>query len=101
MIRRFFFIAAALILVACEVPDDAPVGAGLPSAIPSEAPASDEPPCFQQLQCIIDNTTDNALRKTTQEAINDLFLLDEPQYTDFCQNKAQELAIREPSCERS
>ena len=93
------------LLHACTVPDvptglpsNIPSGL-LPSSIPSEAPDSGEPACFQRLQCIVDNTGDNVLRRETQESINQLFLLEEPDYTQFCQAKAEEFLIRVPQCQ--
>lgn len=87
--------ATLLGLSACEVPDNP---TGMPSAtIPSESPDTN-PPCYQTLQCIIENTGDNALRKETQVVINQLFQLDEPEYTTTCQAKAEELVARVPQC---
>lgn len=94
--RIFLLLVCLLSIHACTVPD---IPTGLPNAIPSEAPDTGETPCFQALQCIIENTGNNVLRKETQESVNQLFLLEEPEYTEFCQAKAKELTVRVPQCQ--
>lgn len=101
MFKKLSLLALVLFISACEVPEDAVLGIPQPSVAPSESPNSDEPPCYQQLQCIIENTTDNALRRSAQEVITDLFQLEEPQYTELCQAKAEELVGRVSVCERN
>jgi len=88
---------------ACEVPLDAPTGPlqpNQPSATPSERPDSGDPLCFQTLQCIVDNTSDNVLRRQAQEVVNQLFLVAEPDYTRICESRSVELVVSIPSCQR-
>ncbi len=93
-------ILSVLLFGACEVPQ-APLGGGVrPSAIPSESPDNGDPPCLQTLQCIIDETTNNSLRKDTQDIINQLFVTGEPEYTRLCEGQAQELSTRLPQCRK-
>ena len=83
-----------MILAACDTPQT-PVGRPSikPSASASASPVvSDEPLCMQTLQCVVDSTINNSLRKETQEVINQLFKTAEPKYTQLCKSKADELA---------
>ena len=91
-------LSLVLLLGACESTPQ--LGSKSPFPIASEAPASDDPPCLQTLQCIIDNTTNNTLRKQTQEVVNTLFTTAEPDYTRICQTRSAELAERVPECQK-
>lgn len=103
--KRSLKILPALLLLgyvgACEVPS-APLGSSGPSAsptaIPSESPDNGDPPCMQALQCIIDNTNNNALRRQTQEVVNQLLLTSEPDFTRICLSNASDLVERVPEC---
>lgn len=99
--RRLALVLASLVwgLSACDIPE-LPVG-NTPIPQPSAAPSEDDAPCLQTLQCIVDTTNSNSLRRDAQEVITDLFLLGEPDYTRVCVSKAEELAERVPSCVRN
>ncbi|MBT9547070.1 MAG: hypothetical protein IV090_16890 [Candidatus Sericytochromatia bacterium] len=83
------------LLGACQVPQ-APTSPTA-SAKPSE---DTDPPCFVALQCIVDNTSDNALRKEAQEIINQLIQTTEPRFTQICLTRSTELLPKQPSCQR-
>lgn len=97
--KLIFSVLAAVLLGACDTPQ-IPLGSINPNPIPSEAPANDEPPCLQTLQCIVDNTNNNGLRKQTQEIINQLFVTAEPDYTRLCQSRSSEFVERVPECQK-
>lgn len=82
---------------ASAAPSATPVASTRPRPVPSESPPAG-PLCQQRLQCIVENTSDNALRKTTQESINLLFTLAEPEFSQICEAKALELVKRAPEC---
>lgn len=84
-----------LALSACEVPD-APTG--VPSASPDVMPGG--PACYQELECVVDTTRDNTLRRNAQEAINTLILSEQPDYNRICQAKAEELTAALPQCKQ-
>lgn len=84
-----------LLLSACEVPD-APTGAPQPEPDLS----TQGPICYQELECIVDTTRDNTLRKETQEVINTLLLTDQPDYDRICQVKAASLTESLPQCRK-
>lgn len=84
----------SLLLSACQVPQT-PTAATQPSSQPSEYT---DPPCFVDLQCIVDTTEDNALRKEAQEIIQTLMQTREPQFSRICLSRSQELLRKEPRC---
>ncbi|PKL79827.1 MAG: hypothetical protein CVV27_01220 [Candidatus Melainabacteria bacterium HGW-Melainabacteria-1] len=86
------------LMAACDTPDT-PLGASPSTVIPSESPDQD-PLCLQTLQCIVDNTSNNGLRKQTQEVISELFLVAEPDYSRICLSRADELVERVPECQK-
>ncbi|MGV3526353.1 MAG: hypothetical protein ACO1RX_19190 [Candidatus Sericytochromatia bacterium] len=92
-------LGLVLSLSACDIPE-LPVGNN-PVPQPTARPNEDDPVCLQTLQCIVDTTNSNSLRRDAQEVITDLFLLGEPDYTRICVSKAEELAERVPSCARN
>ena len=90
-----FFLSALLLLtaVACLPP------ASLQA--PALAEQEEEAPCFRALQCIVDTTSDNALRKEAQIAINTLMQSTEPTFSRMCQERARELLVAEPVCRQN
>lgn len=79
---------------ACAVPQSPT------SPRPTSKPAEDtDPPCFVALQCIVDSTNDNALRKEAQEVINQLIQTTEPRFSQICLNRSAELIPKQPSCQ--
>lgn len=93
---RFLLSSLALMtLVACEVPD-MPTGPSDP--VPSVLPQG--PACYQELECIVETTRDNTLRRDAQEVINTLILAEQPEYNRICQAKADELTVQLPQCKK-
>ncbi|MGE3725094.1 MAG: hypothetical protein AB7I41_06060 [Candidatus Sericytochromatia bacterium] len=86
--------ALLAVLSACQVPQ-APTSPRA-SAKPSE---DTDPPCFVALQCIVDSTGDNALRKEAQEIINQLIQTTEPRFSQICLTRSAELLPKQPSCQ--
>ncbi|PIQ22997.1 hypothetical protein COW36_01800 [bacterium (Candidatus Blackallbacteria) CG17_big_fil_post_rev_8_21_14_2_50_48_46] len=80
---------------ACQVPQSPT------SPAASASPDAGDPPCFVALQCIVDTTKDNALRKESQEVINQLIQTADPQFTKICLSRSQELLVKEPSCQKN
>jgi hypothetical protein len=91
---KLSFLFALIFLTACQVPQS-PTSPQA-SAKPAE---NTDPPCFVALQCIVDSTQDNALRKETQEVINQLIQTTEPRFSQTCLSRAQELVLKQPSCQ--
>lgn len=87
---------AVMALAACDVPD-VPTGPSEPA--PSALPQG--PACYQELECIVDTTRDNTLRRDAQEVINTLILAEQPEYNRICQAKADELTVQLPQCKKS
>lgn len=94
MKRLIWTTLLTLMLSSCQVPQT-PTAAIQPSAKPSE---DADPPCFVNLQCIVDTTDDNALRKEAQEIIQNLMQTTEPQFSKICLSRSQELLLKEPRC---
>lgn len=72
-----------------------------PSVKPSAGliPSGDQPVCVQTLQCIVSaSSTSNSLRRQTQDVLDQLFSLAEPDYTQVCQTRSQELVAQAPVC---
>lgn len=92
------FITLFSLLSACDTPQT-PVGR--PTPVPSDSSVEEDPICQQTLQCIVDTTGNNALRKQAQEVITQLFLLSEPNKTRICESKAEELVESLPTCDKS
>lgn len=84
-----------LLLSACEVPDS-------PTGLPQPEPNlnTQGPICYQEIECVIETTRDNTLRKEAQETINALLLSDQPEYTRICQAKADELTENLMQCRK-
>lgn len=96
-LKPALFVSLALLgaLSACQVPQSPT------SPRPSSKPTEDaDPPCFVALQCIVDSTGDNALRKEAQEIINQLIQTTEPRFSQICQNRSEELLPKQPSCQK-
>lgn len=112
MWRIYFLSMVCIVLVSsCSVDNNstlqanlnAPVSKSLSPTSPtaSAKPSEDtDPPCFVALQCIVDNTSDNALRKEAQEVINQLIQTTEPRFTQICLTRSTELLPKQPSCQR-
>jgi hypothetical protein len=86
--------------VSCGDIPDLPSGPQ-PSAIPSEAPGDRLTPCEEVLQCAVDNTNDNAVRRDAQAALNELALSREPQFTQICEREAAAILLRAPECRKN
>lgn len=84
-----------LLLSACEVPD-APTGVPQP-----EIDVNQGPVCYQEIECVIETTRDNTLRKEAQESINTLLLSEEPEYSRVCEAKATEFTENLMQCRKS
>lgn len=85
-----------LLLAACEVPD-------APTGVPQAEPDINiqNPICYQEIECVVDTTRDNTLRKEAQVVINTLLLSDQPEYDRLCEAKADELTENLPQCKKS
>jgi hypothetical protein len=81
------------LMVACLPP----ASLTAPSAVEQE----EESPCFRSLQCIVDTTPDNALRKEVQTIINTLMQTPEPAFSRICQARAREWLVSEPVCRQN
>lgn len=75
-----------------------PINGASPTPKPSASNVASGPVCLQQLQCIADKTASNALRKETQEVIDELFSLGDPDYTRVCTSRSTELVEQAPEC---
>ena len=94
-VKRIGIAACFVLLAACEVPD-------APTGVPQPEPDlnTQGPACYQELECIVETTRDNTLRKETQEVINTLLLTDQPEYNRICQARADVLTESLPQCKK-
>lgn len=93
--KSLSIVAFFLFLSACEVPD-------APTGVPQPEPdlSTQGPICYQELECIVDTTRDNTLRRDAQEVINTLILTDQPEYNRICKAEADSLTESLPQCKR-
>ncbi len=92
--RRVLMMGILVLMVSCEVPD-APVGT--PQPVSENA---GEPACYQEIECIIEITDNNTLRREAQEVINTLILSEQPTYDRVCEAKSREFTEIIPQCNR-